>query len=195
MMWSFALLKYVAVTRVCVTCVLASDPRPTHLWWFYTWLFWDFYDDSVFWCSRRGCRRTRWSRLWTRRLCGVRASASTLKMNSKPASAPSPPSPVRLFYMFLTIYWNDLWIRTSQCLYCCFRVFFFNVFEHASILSSFLLVTDDIRDTFHWLKSPKRKRMVALFFFSFSAQDSPENYITTLMYEVSRHEPCSELIL
>lgn len=37
--------------------------------------------------------------------------------------------------------------------------------------------------------------MVALLFFSFAAQDSPENYITTLIYEVSRHEPCSEFIL
>lgn len=37
--------------------------------------------------------------------------------------------------------------------------------------------------------------MVALFFFSLSAQDSPENDITILIYEVSRDEPCSELIL
>lgn len=30
---------------------------------------------------RRGCRRMRWSRRWTHSPCGVKASASTLKMN------------------------------------------------------------------------------------------------------------------
>lgn len=54
-------------------------------------------------CYRSDCRRTRWSRPWTRSMCSVKVSTSTPKMSCRNVRM-APPSSVKHLYM-LFIEW------------------------------------------------------------------------------------------
>lgn len=56
-------------------------------------------------CYRSDCRRTRWSRPWTRSTCSVKVSTSTPKMSCRNVTM-APPSLINHLYMFsLFIEW------------------------------------------------------------------------------------------
>lgn len=55
-------------------------------------------------CYRSGCRRTRWSRPWTRSTCSVKVSTSTPKMSCRSVRM-APPSVKHLYMFSLFIEW------------------------------------------------------------------------------------------